>query len=553
MSYCLNPECSNPKNPNNVKTCRSCGSSLLLRDRYYSYKMLGKGGFGATFLASDISLPGKPFCVIKQLRPTSSNPGVYKMAKKLFSREAETLGRIGNHPQVPSLRDYFEDRNQVYLVQEFAKGQDLQKEIKANGPFNEEKTKQFLQEFLPVIDYIHSQDVIHRDIKPANLIRREQDHQLVLIDFGAVKDPETLRNAGGNSAETHLTEISVGTQGYAPPEQLAMRPVFASDIFAIGVTCIYLLTGKQPKEFDYNPRTGEMDWQKFVNMTNHFSEVLMKMMEMSVRHRYKSAKEVLDALNMEPYMNSLQDSLIAKPPTTINQQQNDPFKSFQGVTTGLNPGSSTSIRGDRLSATQRLAQALRDRKQRTQTTNILGAPQNTGIAGNQTPFNSTTHIGSTSDPNPSTSIKTTQRRIRMNASEILSAYAGGRRDFADFDFNGLDLKQVDLSEAKFDKTRFIQANLEKTNLSGSVFRGANLSKAMLRNANLNKVVLDGANLQGADLRGANLSRAILRNTNFKGANLCGANLTGAKVTQQQLESAKLNWQTILPNGKRGIF
>ena len=324
--------------------------------------MLGKGGFGATFLASDISLPGKPFCVIKQLRPTSSNPGVYKMAKKLFSREAETLGRIGNHPQVPSLRDYFEDRNQVYLVQEFAKGQDLQKEIKANGPFNEEKTKQFLQEFLPVIDYIHSQDVIHRDIKPANLIRREQDHQLVLIDFGAVKDPETLRNAGGNSAETHLTEISVGTQGYAPPEQLAMRPVFASDIFAIGVTCIYLLTGKQPKEFDYNPRTGEMDWQKFVNMTNHFSEVLMKMMEMSVRHRYKSAKEVLDALNMEPYMNSLQGSLIAKPATTINQQQNDPFKSFRGVTTGLNPGSSTS-RGDRLSATQRLAQALKDRKQ----------------------------------------------------------------------------------------------------------------------------------------------------------------------------------------------
>ena len=527
---------------------------MLLHNRYFPHKMLGKGGFGATFLASDLSLPGRPYCVIKQLRPTSSNPGIFKMAKKLFIREAETLGRIGNHPQVPSLRDYFEDSKQFYLVQEFVKGHDLQKEIKKNGPFSEEATKQFLQEFLPIIDYIHSQDVIHRDIKPANLIRREQDRQLVLIDFGAVKDPETLnKNTAANYAETHLTEISVGTQGYAPPEQLAMRPVFASDIFAIGVTCIYLLTGKQPKELDYNPRTGDMDWKKFVNITNHLSEVLMKMMEMSVRHRYKTATEVLDALKLKPYIGSLEGSLINKVSTIISQPQKDQAQSIHGVTIGGNPRTNmTSVRGvGQSAAAQRLAQALKDRKEKK--TDLLGG-ESTGIAPNQPPLNNTTHIspnkrGGTS---PSTSFRGSKIRT-MNGREISSAYAQGRRDFTDYDFNGLDLKQVNLSEAKLDKTKLINTNLEKANLSRCVLRGANLSKAMLRHANLNRVNLDSANLQGADLRGANLSRAYLKNTNFKGANLCGANLTGAKVTQQQLKTAKLNWQTVLPNGKRGMF
>lgn len=188
MSYCLNPNCPNPENLPFSERCQSCGAQLLLRNRYRVTKSLGQGGFGATFLSQDEALPGEPSCVIKQLRPSGTAPHVLQMARELFEREAATLGKIGNHPQVPRLLDYFEDRENFYLVQEYVHGSTIQQEVKRNGISSEVGVKQFLSEILPLLQYIHSQKVIHRDIKPANLIRRAQDARLVLIDFGAVKN-----------------------------------------------------------------------------------------------------------------------------------------------------------------------------------------------------------------------------------------------------------------------------------------------------------------------------------------------------------------------------
>ncbi|PLZ49006.1 serine/threonine protein kinase, partial [Fischerella thermalis WC442] len=259
MSYCVNPNCPNPENLAYSERCQSCGSRLLLRSRYRIVKALGQGGFGATFLASDEALPGEPSCVIKQLRPSGTAPHVLKMARELFEREAVTLGKIGNHPQVPRLLDYFEEREQFYLVQEYISGSTIQQEVKHTGVFTEAGVKQFLSEILPLLQYIHERKVIHRDIKPANIIRRAQDSRLVLIDFGAVTNQ--VRQAVVNQSEhTALTAYAIGTPGFAPPEQMAMRPVYASDIYALGITCIYLLTSKSPKDLDYNPTTGDIMW-----------------------------------------------------------------------------------------------------------------------------------------------------------------------------------------------------------------------------------------------------------------------------------------------------
>ena len=255
MSYCLNPNCSNPENQHHSIRCQSCGSELLLHNRYRVIKSLGQGGFGATFLANDQNLPGEPSCVIKQLRPSGTAPHILQMARELFEREAMTLGKIGNHPQLPRLLDFFESRENFYLIQEYISGATLQQEVKSAGIFSEAGVKQFLSESLPLLQYIHAQKVIHRDIKPANLIRRDQDSRLVLIDFGAVKNQVT--QVTQQSGQTALTAYAIGTPGFAPPEQMAMRPVYSSDIYALGVTCIYLLTGKSPKDLEYNPTTGE--------------------------------------------------------------------------------------------------------------------------------------------------------------------------------------------------------------------------------------------------------------------------------------------------------
>ena len=215
MSYCLNPKCSHPENLAKHERCHFCGSQLLLRDRYRVSKALAQGGFGATFLAQDEGLPGEPSCVIKQLRLSTTAPEVLKMARELFAREAKTLGKIGNHPQVPRLLDYFENSQQFYLVQEYVSGLTLQQEVKESGPFSEAGVKQFLSEILPILQYIHEQQVIHRDIKPANIIRRSQDRKLVLIDFGAVKDQ--VSQTTSVSEQTALTSFAVGTPGFAPP------------------------------------------------------------------------------------------------------------------------------------------------------------------------------------------------------------------------------------------------------------------------------------------------------------------------------------------------
>ncbi|MGL4499491.1 MAG: protein kinase domain-containing protein, partial [Planktothrix sp.] len=309
MSYCVNPACPKPENLDDAIKCKACGSQLLLRNRYQVVQPLGKGGFGATFLATDMSLPGNPNCVVKQLRPTATSARILEMARELFQREAKTLGKIGDHPQIPRLIDYFIGGKQFYLVQEYVDGYTLKQEVKGQGIFDEAQAKKFLREILPILDYIHSQEVIHRDIKPANILRRRIDQNLVLIDFGAVKDQVNQATLMG-TGETAFTNFAIGTSGFAPPEQMALRPVYASDIYAVGMTCVYLMTGKSPNSFDSNQVTGEILWQPHLDVSDSFGSILQRMLEFSVQYRYQSAQDVLRALDSESTYSGLSDGMV---------------------------------------------------------------------------------------------------------------------------------------------------------------------------------------------------------------------------------------------------
>ena len=535
MSYCLNPSCPQPKNPPQATTCHACGSPLLLRDRYQVVKLLGKGGFGATFLGLDRSLPGTPSCVIKQLRPLINDPASFQMARELFGREAETLGKIGSsHPQVPRLLDYFEDNQQFYLVQEYVAGHNLQREVKLNGPFSEEGVKQFLSEILPILQYVHSQKIIHRDIKPANLIRRERDRKLVLIDFGAVKnDVNTV--AAKTNPNTALTAFSIGTAGFAPPEQMAMRPVYASDIYALGATCLYLLTGKSPKDLDCDPATGEVLWQKYINVSDRFAQVLKKMMEVAVRDRYKSAAEVLEALALEPYLDSLSQGLTAQP--------------YQDPSTGKLPApgilnSSHPPARANSAATASQARRLRSLAGSHAQTSGLTAERKTDAATIRTTKGASNEKLKGTKPIP---VK------KLEANDIIDACVKGRRNFAQENLNSLNLQKAKLSGCNFHKSQLRQVNFQGADLSNTDFGGADLSQSVLRHANLSQAYLSYTNLEGADLRHADLRFAQLKHANLRGTNLCGANLTDANVSKEQLAQAKTNWSTILPNGKRSFW
>jgi len=506
-----------------------------MRDRYRVLQALGQGGFGATFVAKDESLPGSPYCVIKQLRPATTSFHVLQMARDLFQREAKTLGKIGNHPQIPRLLDYFEVDREFYLVQEYVSGSTLQQEVKRSGPFNEAGIKQFLSEILPLMQYVHSQQVIHRDLKPANLIRRSQDKKLVLIDFGAVKDQVSpiLSTA---SEQTALTAYAIGTPGYAPPEQMAMRPVYASDIYALGVTCLYLLTAKSPKDMAYDPATGELVWRDLVHISDHLAEVLKKMVEVSVRHRYQNATEVLRALELEPYMDSLAKNMANQTGRT----------SRHDATSTTDRGDSTSSSLPSSSPSARMAAAIRARHAKHHSEPTSLQTRTLGHQGVQQAIAAT--------PSPEKTLGKTSTSIpKPTAAALLEAYAKGKRDFNSHDLSLLNLAKTDLSGANFHQAKLHKINLQGANLFNADFGKASLSQAMIKNADLSRAYLSHTDLAGADLRGADLSYSYLSNANLRGANLCGADLTGAKVSTEQLALARTNWATVHPNGKRGLW
>ncbi|NEQ76089.1 MAG: protein kinase [Okeania sp. SIO2C9] len=533
MSYCINPACPQPQNPNSVNRCQACGSELILRDRYQVIQPLGKGGFGATFLSKDTSLPGDPICVIKELRPSTTTPNVLDMARRLFEREAETLGKIGHHPQIPRLLGYFEWKKHFYLVQEYVSGSTLKQEVKKQGLLNQEQVKQFLLEILPVISYIHSQEVIHRDIKPANIIRRSQDGHLVLIDFGAVKDHVNQTHlASGGTGETAFTNISIGTSGFAPPEQMALRPVYASDIYALGVTCIFLLTGKTPNSLGYDQINGEILWRPLVNISDWFGEVLQKMLEVSVRHRFQSAEELLKALKkkesekkqVEPTPDNNLNTVFREEETVFHDNEND----FSWMSPNTQIAQKIRERKTRLEKkpAARTRPQMKMRKEVTKGYLTTVSPKKT------TPLNS----------------KTPEK---WTAATLRSAYAKGRRDFADCNLSRLNLRNAKLSGVNFYGANLHQSNLQGADLSDANLGHVNLTNTTLKNANLTKAYLSTASLAGCDLRDADLTNAYLNGANLRGANLCGTNLNHAIVNQKQLDMAKTNWWTIMPNGKRG--
>ncbi len=262
----------------------------IIGGRYQIIKELGRGGFGQTYLAQDLQEPSHPRCVVKHLQPETSDELVLREAKRLFVIEAKVMAKLGDNPQIPCLFAYYGE--EFCLVQEFIDGQDLSKEIRVGQRLSEEKVVEFLKELLPILAFIHNNNVIHRDIKPSNL-RRAKDGTLYLIDFGSVKEINTIvLTADGKPKPS----IVAGTEGYMPPEQLRGHPRFNSDIYAVGLIAIQALTGKSPTQLEEDPETGRVKWREFVDISEGLTEILETMTHQHFAERYQCAEEVIQEL-----------------------------------------------------------------------------------------------------------------------------------------------------------------------------------------------------------------------------------------------------------------
>ena len=265
----------------------------VLAGRYEITTLLKRGGFGQTYRAKDILLPRTPTCVVKQLKPINSDPDSLEEAKRLFIKEAESLQELGQkHPQIPSLFAYFQEKGELYLVEEYIDGRSLAEEFLPGQPLSEEQVVNLLEELLEIVEFVHRHNVIHRDIKPANLIRRTKDNKLVLLDFGAVKQVTT---------QVQQLSIAIGTPGYMPSEQANGYPQLSSDVYAVGMIGIQALTGIKPAPqagggFPKEPTTGELSWREQVQVSPKLADILDKMVRRQPNKRYWSAKEALEAV-----------------------------------------------------------------------------------------------------------------------------------------------------------------------------------------------------------------------------------------------------------------
>jgi eukaryotic-like serine/threonine-protein kinase len=268
----------------------------LLDGRYYITQALATGGFSQTYLAEDSRIPGRPLCVVKQLKLQTNDPHVLATMQRLFNTEAEILAKLGEHDRIPRLLAHFQENQEFYLVQEYIVGHPLLIELKAGTPWQEAEIRTLLTDVLQTLSFVHEHGVIHRDIKPANMIRRGVDRKLVLIDFGAVKERTTTLI----STEAGNPSVVIGTPVYMPIEQLRGYPQFNSDLYSLGAIAIQAASGLSVSELqsalDPSYPSSTVQWRNQVQVSPQLAEILARMVQPDYHQRYQSTNEVLKDL-----------------------------------------------------------------------------------------------------------------------------------------------------------------------------------------------------------------------------------------------------------------
>jgi serine/threonine protein kinase len=390
-------------------------AAILLKNRYRVLRELANGRFGKTFLAEDTQMPSGKKCIIKQLKPIENSPQVDRIIREKFQREAATLETLGDiNSQIPRLYAYFIEAGEFYLVQEWIQGQTLSDRVQQVGLFSEREVKEILLDILPVLQYIHSQGIIHRDLKPDNIIWRSRDSKPVLVDFGTIKEiMGTTVTASGRATSS----IVVGTPGFIPNEQAAGKPLFASDLYALGLTAIYLLTGKMPQELKTNPLTGEIHWrQQTLNVSPKFAAILDKTIQPSARDRYMNAPAMLAALQqldthtVPPKASAPQTPASATPSTPTPSRVSAPQTPASATPSTPTP--------PRVSAPQTPASATPS----TPASPRVSAPQTPASATPPTPASQT--IIPESSPPPPTAVSTPPKQVERK--EIQTGVTSGK-------------------------------------------------------------------------------------------------------------------------------
>jgi serine/threonine protein kinase/predicted TPR repeat methyltransferase len=246
----------------------------------------GKNGI-YTYLADNLWRNYQSPCVIKEIKLHLAESTTEQALQLHFANELEILQRLSYHRQIPQIWDCFEEHEVFYLVQEHIEGENLADKLEQNDNLPEEEVIDLIYKTLTVLELIHQNGMIHGNLKPSNLLIRHQDSQVLLIDFALLQEI-----AWGKTA-TKLVYSQGATEVYRPPEQIAGRPTFSSDIYALGMIAIQALTGNSPNQLLRNKETGAILWQENLQVNHRLAKILNKMINLDVGKRYQSVEQIL--------------------------------------------------------------------------------------------------------------------------------------------------------------------------------------------------------------------------------------------------------------------
>jgi len=303
VTHCVNPDCAAPyPQRQGNKFCQSCGSPVLLHNRYLPLQRLGHGGFAVTYIVHDTQTQQEK--VLKVL--TETNP----KAVALFEQEARVLTGL-RHPGIPQVEpdSYFEiavghpaGRSLWGLVMEKINGHTLEDILQQHPQgCSEVRVINWFHQAIDILRQLHQQQIIHRDLKPANFMLRHETGQLVVIDFGGAKQMQ-------GQAPHQVSSTRLVSPGYSPPEQITGSVVQpASDFYALGRTLIHLLTGHYPADLE-DPMTGQLQWRSRVQVPVNaaLADLLDEMVQLEVQQRPVNAEVIQTRLGQ-----------IAPPPATM--------------------------------------------------------------------------------------------------------------------------------------------------------------------------------------------------------------------------------------------
>ncbi len=318
-------------------------NTTLQGGKYRIERVLGQGGFGITYLATQLSLQRKVaikeffmknFCSRDESTRTMSAPStgsskLVEQYRKKFIKEARNLARL-NHPHIISVMDVFEENGTVYYVMPYLIGGSLQDYVKTHGTLSEQEAMKYVKQIANALKYMHDEHhICHYDVKPANILLDDKGNA-VLIDFGISKNYDSA------GQETTTTPVGM-SEGYAPIEQYQQNVEEfspASDVYALGATLYFLLHGKRPVSAVHRASGTALLMSK--QLSQGIKDIINASMKISKRERAKSMEVFLKENYFYAQETNSFDTSVTDDEETIVICQSSYEEDSKGIIVSLN-------------------------------------------------------------------------------------------------------------------------------------------------------------------------------------------------------------------------